>query len=206
MELLSAAGGCASSMTALRSAAAGVRLGEHDVAVAVGSELMSRALRQSRYAAAGARSRFDAEFLRWTLSDGARGVVLEPAPRRDGLSLRLDWTHLVSSTEPPQRSPRGIRPVLRERRRVRRWPCCWSGWLPQHRRDPRIARAGTSCGDAMGPGTARRVRHGDWIAAHCGDKHGGKGHPTRPPVFSYVQAFRAPAATTRRPRRGRAPR
>jgi 3-oxoacyl-[acyl-carrier-protein] synthase-3 len=96
MELLSAAGVCASGMAAVRSAAAAVRLGEHEVAVAVGSEVVSRALRQSRYTAAGARARFDAEFLRWTLSDGAGAVVLEPAPRPDGLSLRLDWMHLVS--------------------------------------------------------------------------------------------------------------
>jgi 3-oxoacyl-[acyl-carrier-protein] synthase-3 len=96
MELLSAGGVCASSMAALRAAAAGVRLGEHDVAVAVGSELVSRALRQSRHQVAGPRVRFDAEFLRWTLSDGAGAVVLEPAPRPDGVSLRLDWMHLTS--------------------------------------------------------------------------------------------------------------
>jgi 3-oxoacyl-[acyl-carrier-protein] synthase-3 len=94
MELLSAAGVCASSMAALRGAASAIRLGEHDLAVAVGSELVSRSLRQSRYA--GARARFDAEFLRWTLSDGAGAVVLEPMPRSDGPSLRLDWMHLVS--------------------------------------------------------------------------------------------------------------
>jgi 3-oxoacyl-[acyl-carrier-protein] synthase-3 len=96
MELLSAAGVCASGMAALRGAASAVRLGEHNRAVAVGSELASRSLRHSRYAAAGARARFDAEFLRWTLSDGAGAVVLEPAPRPDGTSLRLDWMHLVS--------------------------------------------------------------------------------------------------------------
>jgi 3-oxoacyl-[acyl-carrier-protein] synthase-3 len=96
MELLSAAGVCASSMAALRGAAAAVQLGEHDVAVAVGSEFVSRALRQSRYEVAGSRVRFDAEFLRWTLSDGAGAVVVEPAPRPDGPSLRLDWMHLVS--------------------------------------------------------------------------------------------------------------
>ncbi|MDI1462456.1 3-oxoacyl-[acyl-carrier-protein] synthase III C-terminal domain-containing protein [Catellatospora sp. KI3] len=94
MELLSAGGVCASSMTALAAAARAVRLGEHDAAVVVGSELVSRSLRQSRYE--GARSTFDAEFLRWTLSDGAGAVVLEGAPRPGGLSLRLDWTHVVS--------------------------------------------------------------------------------------------------------------
>ncbi len=94
MEVLSAGGVCASSMAALAAAARAVRLGEHPAAVVVGSELVSRSLRQSRYE--GDRTTFDAEFLRWTLSDGAGAVVLEPSPRPDGLSLRLDWTHLVS--------------------------------------------------------------------------------------------------------------
>ncbi|OLB80175.1 MAG: hypothetical protein AUI14_07600 [Actinobacteria bacterium 13_2_20CM_2_71_6] len=94
MELLAAGGVCASSMAALAAATRAVRLGEHGNAVVVGSELVSRSLRQSRYA--GSRPSFDAEFLRWTLSDGAGAVVVEPTPRADGLSLRIDWTHLVS--------------------------------------------------------------------------------------------------------------
>src|ERR1700726_295129 len=44
MELLSAARGCASGMAALKGAVSAVRLGEHPVAVAVGSELVSRSL------------------------------------------------------------------------------------------------------------------------------------------------------------------
>ncbi len=42
MELLSAAGVCASSMAALKAAVSAVQLGEHRVALAVGSELVSR--------------------------------------------------------------------------------------------------------------------------------------------------------------------
>jgi 3-oxoacyl-[acyl-carrier-protein] synthase III len=92
MELLSAAGVCASGMAALRAAVAAVRLGEHPVAVAVGSELASRS-----FAAAGDPGDMpDTSFLRWTLSDGAGAVVVEPEPRPDGLSLRVDWMHLVS--------------------------------------------------------------------------------------------------------------
>jgi 3-oxoacyl-[acyl-carrier-protein] synthase-3 len=90
MELLSAAGVCASGMAALKAAVSAVRLGEHPVAVAVGSELVSRSL------AASAADTPDTSFLRWTLSDGAGAVVLEPRPRPDGLSLRVDWMHLVS--------------------------------------------------------------------------------------------------------------
>ncbi len=111
MELLSAGGVCASSMAALRAAAAAVRLGEHDVAVAVGSELVSRALRQSRYQVAGPRVRFDAEFLRWTLSDGAGAVVLEPAPRPDRRepAAGLDASHLARARAPGVHVGRPIR-------------------------------------------------------------------------------------------------
>jgi 3-oxoacyl-[acyl-carrier-protein] synthase III len=93
MEVLSAGGVCASSVAALAGAVRGVRSGEHRVAVAVGAELASRSLRQSRYAD---RPSFDMEFLRWTLSDGAGAVVVEPVPRADRPCLRVDWTHLVS--------------------------------------------------------------------------------------------------------------
>jgi len=90
MELLSAAGVCASGMAALKGAVSAVRLGEHPVAVAVGSELVSRS-----FGIAPADTP-DTIFLRWTLSDGAGAVVVEPQPRPDGLSLRVDWMHLVS--------------------------------------------------------------------------------------------------------------
>jgi len=90
MELLSAAGVCASGMAALKAAVSAVRLGEHPVAVAVGSELVSRSL------AASVPDTPDTTFLRWTLSDGAGAVVVEPQPRPDGVSMRVDWMHLVS--------------------------------------------------------------------------------------------------------------
>lgn len=116
MELLSAAGVCASSMAALKAAVSAVRLGEHPVAVAVGSELASRSLaargpRANPASASAAHSGIadqapapadpddsapDVTFLRWTLSDGAGAVVVEPEPRPGGLSLRVDWMHLVS--------------------------------------------------------------------------------------------------------------
>jgi 3-oxoacyl-[acyl-carrier-protein] synthase-3 len=90
MELLSVAGVCASGMAALKGAVSAVRLGEHPVAVAVGSELVSRS-----FGIAPADTP-DTIFLRWTLSDGAGAVVVEPQPRPDRLSLRVDWMHLVS--------------------------------------------------------------------------------------------------------------
>src|SRR5580692_1484973 len=68
MEVLSASGVCASGMAALKAAVSAVRLGEHAVAVAVGSELVSRSFK------GGSAERADTSFLRWTLSDGAGAV------------------------------------------------------------------------------------------------------------------------------------
>ncbi len=93
MELLSATGVCASGMAALKGAVSAVRLGAHPVAVAIGSELVSRSFKAG---GAGEPGTPDTDFLRWTLSDGAGAVVVEPEPRPDGLSLRVDWMHLVS--------------------------------------------------------------------------------------------------------------
>ncbi len=93
MEILSAGGVCCSGIAALRAAEAGIRLGHHEVAVSAGSELVSRSLRAGRFSG---EVGFDAEFLRWMLSDGAGAAVIEPEPRPEGLSLRIDWSHLVS--------------------------------------------------------------------------------------------------------------
>jgi 3-oxoacyl-[acyl-carrier-protein] synthase-3 len=95
MELLSAAGICASGMAALKAATAAVRLGDHEAAAVVGSELVSRVLTEGRFAAGGP-STFDAHFLRWTLSDGAGALVLSSRPREDRPSLRVEWVHTVS--------------------------------------------------------------------------------------------------------------
>ena len=92
MEILSAGGVCCSGIAAFRAVEDAVRLGRHRAGVVVGSELVSRTLRASRLGRAG----FDAEFLRYMLSDGAGAVVVESQPAREGLSLRVDWTHLVS--------------------------------------------------------------------------------------------------------------
>jgi 3-oxoacyl-[acyl-carrier-protein] synthase-3 len=93
METLTAGGVCGSGMAALKGAVNAVRLGEHDVAVAVGSELASRSLKASRFPADPDR---DAEFLRWMLSDGAGAVVLEGSPPPGRQALRVDWVHLAS--------------------------------------------------------------------------------------------------------------
>lgn len=107
VETLSSAGVCASSLAALRHAVNAVRLGDHEVAVAGGSELASAVMRGDRFDEesrlaperedpAGSFQYFNADFLRWMLSDGAGAVVVEGKPRPDGLSLRVDWLTLRS--------------------------------------------------------------------------------------------------------------
>jgi 3-oxoacyl-[acyl-carrier-protein] synthase-3 len=93
MEILSAGGVCCSGMAALGAVIDAIRLGRHRVGMSVGSELVSRSLRADRFATDPG---FDATFLRYMLSDGAGAVVVEPGPRPDGISLRIDWSHLVS--------------------------------------------------------------------------------------------------------------
>ena len=92
MEILSAGGVCCSGVASLRAVEDAVKLKRHRLGVAVGSELVSRSLRASRFNESG----FDAEFLRFMLSDGAGAVVVEDRPSITGPSLRIDWTHLVS--------------------------------------------------------------------------------------------------------------
>lgn len=110
MEILSAGGVCCSSMAALTSAYRAVATQQRKNAVVVGSELVSRSLKGTRFRRenddsleegrlAGLRGSyrdFDADFLRWMLSDGAGSLVLEDKPRAEKPSLRIDWIELKS--------------------------------------------------------------------------------------------------------------
>lgn len=110
MEILSAGGVCCASMAALAGAWRAVAARQRKNAVVVGSELVSRSLKGSRFrregdaplgeahldGMRGSYRDFDADFLRWMLSDGAGSVVLETAPQAERLSLRIDWIELKS--------------------------------------------------------------------------------------------------------------
>jgi 3-oxoacyl-[acyl-carrier-protein] synthase-3 len=104
MELASLGGVCCSGMAALQAAFRAVQSGSKKAAAVSGSELVSRNLKGSKFDAeasmednddVGYRG-FDADFLRWMLSDGAGAVILENKPAETGLSLRVDWVELVS--------------------------------------------------------------------------------------------------------------
>jgi 3-oxoacyl-[acyl-carrier-protein] synthase-3 len=101
IELASLQSVCASSMMAFKAAALQVAAGEHDAAIAVGAEFSSRYFRPGQYLGtdtmrADGTLPGDAEFLRWTLSDGAAGLLIEQRPAERGLSLRVDWISLRS--------------------------------------------------------------------------------------------------------------
>ncbi len=97
IEILTTHGICSSSMMALKAAWNSLRLGDHQAAVVVSSELSSRLLKRQRYEAAtdstfaAKRIDFNTEFLRWMLSDGAGALLLQHKPSPKGFSLRIDW-------------------------------------------------------------------------------------------------------------------
>jgi 3-oxoacyl-[acyl-carrier-protein] synthase-3 len=105
-EVMSAAGICIAGMAALKYAWMAVASHQAEKAVATGSELASSYLRARLCppVAAGRAEQlekapqlsFDADFLRWMLSDGAGAAFLSPCPRADGISLRIDWIDILS--------------------------------------------------------------------------------------------------------------
>ncbi len=97
VEINTCHGICSSSMMALKAAANSVRLQEHNSALVVASEFSSRLFKASRYEASKNELDFNAEFLRWMLSDGAGSILLENKPRPN--SLRIDWIKCFSHAD-----------------------------------------------------------------------------------------------------------
>jgi 3-oxoacyl-[acyl-carrier-protein] synthase-3 len=105
IEIASAGGVCASSMSALKYATMAVQTHNAHTAVVGGAERTSSHLRTSHFQSELEARRVDeddphialgAEFLRWMLSDGAGAVLLRDRPAPDALSLRVEWVQLVS--------------------------------------------------------------------------------------------------------------
>ncbi|MDO3379837.1 beta-ketoacyl-ACP synthase III [Geoalkalibacter halelectricus] len=105
-EAMSASGICIAGMTAMKYAYMSVALGQTRNAVATGSELASTFLRARLCPPVSPEKvkaldktpvlSFDADFLRWMLSDGAGAAFLAPEPRTDGISLRIEWIDSLS--------------------------------------------------------------------------------------------------------------
>lgn len=88
---------CTSGMMSLKNAYAQIKSKEKQNAVSVGSEFASRLFKASRFEGQHVESLpFDAEFLRWMLSDGSGAFVLENKKSKTGLSLKIDWMDIKS--------------------------------------------------------------------------------------------------------------
>jgi len=138
LEIASFQSVCGSSLMAAKSAWLNVRAGEHEAAAACAGEFSSRWFRPAFYEGtalvdAKGRLRAEADFLRFTLSDGAGAVVMEPQRKRGGLSLRVDFIDIVSLAD-------------------RFDPCMWAGAPVETRGDLRNAwsHAGPVAGHAAG--------------------------------------------------------
>ena len=106
MEIASFQSVCCSSLMAAKAAWLCVRAGEHEAAAACAGEFSSRWFRPSFYEGsalvdAKGRLRPEADFLRFTLSDGAGAIVLEARPRPGSLKIELiDIVSLADRYDP----------------------------------------------------------------------------------------------------------
>ncbi|MEE9346460.1 MAG: beta-ketoacyl-ACP synthase III [Methylococcales bacterium] len=99
VELQTSHGICSCSMMALKAAFTSLIADEHSNALVIASELVSRLFKASHYEAAGVDKNmdFNAEFLRFMLSDGAGSLLLETQPRRQ--CFRIDWIRSFSHAD-----------------------------------------------------------------------------------------------------------
>jgi len=105
-EVASMSGICLAGISALKYAALNVAAGITTNAVATGSELASTFMRAELFAAVSPEKSaelesnpshsFDADFLRWMLSDGAGAAFISSTPSPERLSLRIDWIEHLS--------------------------------------------------------------------------------------------------------------
>lgn len=106
LELASFQSVCASSLMAAKAAWMGVRTGEAEVATATAGEFSSRWFQPRFYEGSSlvdhkGRLAMEADFLRFTLSDGAGAVVVEPRPRPGALRIEfIDLTSLAGRFDP----------------------------------------------------------------------------------------------------------
>lgn len=104
-EVVSTSGICLAGMTALKYAYMSVASGAATNAVSTGSELASSFMRANFFTPAvdpGADIAgdpilaFNADFLRWMLSDGAGAAFISNTPNAEGISLKIEWIDMLS--------------------------------------------------------------------------------------------------------------
>jgi 3-oxoacyl-[acyl-carrier-protein] synthase-3 len=103
LEINSNSGICSSGAQAIVNAARAVRSGDAHIAICVGVEQSSTGLKSKAFRTTydiptilrdvRASKWFMSVFLRFMLSDGAGAFLIEPQPRENSLSLKVDWTY-----------------------------------------------------------------------------------------------------------------
>ena len=105
VELNSSTGVCCAGMNSLKFGYLSVKSGNTNNAVCTGSERVSTWMMADKYEHEVVNLKsleeqpiiaFKKDFLRWMLSDGAGAFLLENKPRRDGVSLRIEWMDAYS--------------------------------------------------------------------------------------------------------------
>lgn len=106
VEINSNAGICSSGAQSIVNAARAVKSGDAKATLCVGVEQASSGLRSKEFRTTydlpmmirDVRSSkwFMSVFLRFMLSDGAGAFLIEPQPRKQGISLKVDWTYSCS--------------------------------------------------------------------------------------------------------------
>jgi 3-oxoacyl-[acyl-carrier-protein] synthase-3 len=105
-EVVTTSGICLSGVTAFKIACMNVAMGFSKNAVATGSETASSYIKSHMGQSIDPQKideinrrpvlSFEEDFLRWMLSDGAGAVFLSGSPRKEGLSLKIEWIEILS--------------------------------------------------------------------------------------------------------------
>ena len=105
VELNSSTGVCCAGMNSLKFGFLSVKSGNTVNAVCTGSERVSTWMKGDKYEHEVINLKnleeqpiiaFKKDFLRWMLSDGAGAFLLENKPRKDGISLKIEWMNAFS--------------------------------------------------------------------------------------------------------------
>jgi len=105
IEVVSPSGVCCAGMHSFKYAYMSLKLGDASVAVATGSERLSRVLRGDVFEEESKRLEelegngyvgFEKDFLRWMLSDGAGAFLMSSQKNENALNLRVEWLEGVS--------------------------------------------------------------------------------------------------------------
>jgi 3-oxoacyl-[acyl-carrier-protein] synthase-3 len=105
-ETVSTAGICLAGISSLKYACMSVALGLTNNAVATGSEQSSSFMRSKMCGTTNQQRAeklekqpalaFEADFLRWMLSDGAGAIFIVPEPAANQLNLKVEWIEIMS--------------------------------------------------------------------------------------------------------------